>query len=808
LRASLTGLCLLTLANRAEAAEARRRFAIPSKSYAEALIDLAVQANVSLLGASACGSGGARALAGRYTLGAALTRVLAGAPCAWRIVDAQTVRITPIAAGTRAAASDAPAVAELLVTARKRAERLDALAAGVSAVSGEQLVATNANDARETAGQLVGVLTTNLGPGRDKLLMRGLSDGAFTGRARSTISTYLDDAPINYNAPDPDLRLVDVERVETVRGPQGALYGSGALAGVYRIVTNKPDPDRYEAAVSATGSSTAGGAPSYVGEGYLNAPLAYGRAALRLVAYYDDQGGYLDNASLRLSNVDSTLRTGGRAALRLELSDSWTADLALVGQRLESRDTQYTTMPPHRVRESSNNDFAQLALTLHGGLGWADLAATTSYVRHAYASLYDATAQAGVFSDTGAALGIYSESARIQRAVQDVVLTSTGAGPVSWLIGAYGSASVERTPSSLDIVANGPSLDPSIASASEPLAPADTGGSGGATQPLTRVYNENRRDHTRELAIYGEGAWRFAPGWTASAGLRGFETWLKVAADIIGAPPAQSRNVAESRTFNGVTPKLSVQYQFDDQGPLVYALYSEGFRPGGVNSTGFLPIRPSRATFDPDRLINYELGAKGQFLDHHLILRAAAFYDAWNNIQSDQYRPSGLAYTANVGDARIKGMEGEAAYEWSFGLTLQANALYSAPKFTRVNPDFAGQLGSGLPGAPRWSGGLLARYDRPLHGDLKLRLVGQANYVGPARLTFDPTLSARTDPVIESELIAELVRRRVSGGVFVTNPTNASSNTFAYGNPFTFGQVRQVTPQRPRTVGVRLASAF
>lgn len=326
--------------------------------------------------------------------------------------------------------------------------------------------------------------------------------------------------------------------------------------------------------------------------------------------------------------------------------------------------------------------------------------------------------------------------------------------------------------------------------------------------PLTRVYNEDRRDHMHELAVYGEGSWRFAHGWTASAGLRAFDTWLNVTSNITGAPPVQARDIAEARSFSGVTPKLSVQYQFDDEGPLIYALYSEGFRPGGVNTTNFLTIKASRTTFDPDRLLNYEVGAKGEFLDRRLVLRTAAFFDLWDNIQSDQYRPSGLAYTANVGDAHIRGMEAEAAYDWPFGLSFQANALYSAPKFTRVNPDFAGQLGSGLPGAPRWSGGVLFRYERSLAGELKLRLVGRANYVGPARLTFDPTLSARTDPVVDSELLAELIRRRVSGGLFITNPTNASSNTFAYGNPFTFGQVRQTTPQRPRTIGLRLAASF
>lgn len=798
MRGSLAGLCLLTLATRAEAAEARRRFDIPAKPYADALIDLAVQGNVSLLGASNCGAGGTASLTGRYSLSDALARMLSGAPCAWKIVDAQTVRITAVAPVARIVGPAAPLVTELLVTARKRPERLETLPAGVSVVSGEQLLVTNANDIRETAGQLVGVLTTNLGPGRDKLIMRGLSDGAFTGRARSTVSTYLDDAPINYNAPDPDLRLTDVQRVETVRGPQGALYGSGALAGVYRIVTNKPDPERYSGAIQAMVATTRGGSNSYGGEGYANIPLADGRAAVRLVAYYDDKGGFLDNVSLRASNVDSTVRGGARIAFQAALGDRWTIDALAVSQHLTSNDTQYTTLTATRtkkanqVREASHNNFSQGGVTLHGELGWADLTASTSYVHHNYDSLYDATAQASVFSDTGAALGLYSEGARIRRAVQDVVLTSTGAGPVSWLAGVYGSASMERTPSSLDI----------SSTATVAVKPPKT------AIPLTRVYDEDRRDNLREIAIYGEGAWRFAPGWAVSAGARLFDTELRVKAAIVGAPPAQSRAVHEMSSFSGISSKLAVQFQFDGDGPLLYGLYSEGFRPGGINSTGFLTIKPSRASFDPDRLENFELGAKTRLLDRRLTIRAATFYDLWRNIQSDQYRPSGLAYTANVGDAHIQGLEAEVAYAWASGVSLQANVLYSAPKFTRTNPDFLGKLGSGLPGVPRVSGGLLARYDHPLPHDLTLRLVAQADYVGPARLTFDPALSARTDPVVDAELLAEVAARRWSASLFVSNPADASGNTFAYGNPFTFGQVRQITPQRPRTVGMRLAAAF
>ncbi|WP_309605140.1 TonB-dependent receptor domain-containing protein [Phenylobacterium sp.] len=784
---------LLGLAGRAEAAEARSHFEIAPKPYAEALIDLAVQADVSLLGASACGEGGKTSLSGAYRLSDALARLLAGAPCAWRIVDARTVRVTPLAAPSRILAPGAPLVTELLVTARKRPERLDTLPAGVSVISGDQLRATGAGDARDTAGQLVGLLMTNLGPGRDKLLIRGLSDGAFTGRARSTVSTYLDDTPTNYNAPDPDLKLADIERVETVRGPQGALYGSGALAGVYRIVANKPDPGRYAGGLQAVVASTAGGAPSREADGYLNIPLVKDRAALRLVGYYDLQGGYLDNVALRLSNVDSTSRQGGRIALRMTLNDRWTIDAAGVVQRLRSQDTHYTTVTVGRgrrasqVREASANDFSEAAVTVRGALGGADLAATTSYVQHTYASLYDATAAAAAFSETGASLAVYSETAHIRRLVQDVVLTSSGGGPVGWLVGAYASSSVERTPSSLDIQAG---------AAAAPAALA-----------LTRVYNEARRDKLRELAAYGEATWRFAPGWTAALGARVFQTGLKVNADIVGAPPAQSRAVSESRTFTGVLPKISLQYQFAE-GTLVYGIFTQGFRPGGINSTGFLTIRPSRTTFEPDQLRNFEIGAKGRFLDRRLVVRAAAFYDLWSNIQSDQYRLSGLAYTANVGDARIGGLEAEIAYDWDFGLSVQANALYSASRFTRANPDFANTLASGLPGAPPTSGGLLVRYERPLRGHLVLSLVGEANYVGRTRLTFDPAQSSKTDAVVNAELLAEIAGQHWTAGVFISNPTDAAGNTFAYGNPFTVGQVRQVTPQRPRTIGLRLSAAF
>ena len=707
------------------------------------------------------------------------------------MVDAATVRIQPPAepaARGETAAPAPPAVAELLVTASRRPERLDLLPAGVSVLSGAQLNASNDFDIRDTAGQLVGVTMTNLGPGRDKLSIRGLSDGAFTGRARSTVSTYLDDTPINYNAPDPDLRLTDVQRVETIRGPQGALYGSGALAGVYRIVTSKPDAGRYSASLSATEAWTHGGAPSQEVDGVINAPLIPDRAALRVVAYYDLQGGYLDDVKLRLSDVDTTLRAGARVALRVGVNDNWQVDVSSAVQRLHSKDTQYTNagrglaarLRANRVREAHNNDFGEGQVSVHGDLGWATLNASSAYVSHDFASEYDAGGAPSLFG-RGQDLGVYSERARIHRVVEDIVLTSAGQGPLHWLVGVYGASSRDRTPSFLFVSSPG--------------------------KPLALVYEEARRDRVKDLALYGDASWTFAPGWTASAGARASQTTSDTASDIRVELPNFSRSVGAAHRFTSLSPKLSLEHEFAS-GDILYGLISDGERAGGANTTGFAPVRASRLTFAPDRLTNYEVGAKGRFLDGRLSVRTAAFFDVWRNVQSDQYRPSGLAYTANIGDANIAGIEAEFAYDVGFGLSLQGNALYNQPRFTRINPDFAPVLAAGLPGSPRASAGILARYDRPLAGGWSLRLIGQAAYIGASRLTFAPSTATDTAAYIDARLSAEVLVRRWSAGVFISNPANAAGNTFAYGNPFTFGQVHQVTPQRPRTVGLRLTSAF
>ncbi|MDB5467197.1 MAG: TonB-dependent receptor, partial [Phenylobacterium sp.] len=227
------------------------RFHVPAQPASEALLQVALQAGASLGGDLDACRGPSRALDGRLTLEAALNQLLAGQPCRFQLDSGGAILIVaaprgrpqphpPPAVAPRppaTAAGPAPAatVGELVVTAGRRAELPGRTPYAITALAGSDLTSLGVTDIPTLASLVAGMTVTNLGPGRDKVLLRGLSDGAYTGVTQSTVSLYLDDVPVTYNAPDPDLRLIDVDRVEVMRGPQGTLYGGGTMGGIVRV---------------------------------------------------------------------------------------------------------------------------------------------------------------------------------------------------------------------------------------------------------------------------------------------------------------------------------------------------------------------------------------------------------------------------------------------------------------------------------------------------------------------------------------------------------------------------------------------
>ena len=797
-------------------AAARRHFDVPAGRLADALFEFAVQANVSIsVDASAGCHGSSSRLLGDYSVKDGLTRLLTGAGCGFRMVDVSTIRVvrlapppspTPAAAQQPRRTPPPPAppnpqpapsapLSELVVTATRRSALPDSLPLAMSTVSASDLADSRASGIGDLTGQATGLTVTNLGPGRDKFIVRGQSDGPLTGHSQAAVGLYVDDVRIGYNNPDPDLNLVDVDRVEILRGPQGSLYGAGSIAGLLRIVTRPPDLEHASATVSLTAAGTQGGAASEAVDAVVNMPLQDGRLGVRAVFYRDHDGGYFDDVLLHRKDTNYTDRTGGRLAIRYRLSDDWTLNAGLIRQDLYSGDSQYAIGGANGLQravlllEPSDNEFTEGYVTLEGDTSLGRFKNTFALIEHELDSRYDATTAVGLFQP-GPALGPspYDDANRTDLAVDEVSLVSPGGERLEWLVGGFMAVGRQHLHSAL-------------------TSPAPNGG----TQV---IYDEARRDNTLELAAYGEASYDLTPRLTVTLGARVYGT--RVSTDAVTRQPlfmGQS-DFTGALVDTGFAPRLAVQYQFSSRA-MIYAQAAEGYRAGGFNTSGPLGQVFSTTTnapqpyrrFGGDKLWMYETGAKVRLWRDRLSVRTAAFYSQWTNVQSDLTLRSGLPFTANLGDARNIGVELEAVYRVG-GLRLRVNGALDRPELVRLNPGFPTIQHSGLPGVPRASVGADLRYEHSLGHGLTATLNAQYAYVGVSRLTFDASTAPAQGGFSTGRVSLGINNAHWSLTGFVDNPANSIGNTFAYGNPFTLRRAAQVTPQRPRTAGIEVQRAF
>ncbi|THD77233.1 MAG: TonB-dependent receptor [Phenylobacterium sp.] len=792
--APLALACVLTVAAPGVAAAAAAHiFRLPSEPVERALLRFGVQGGVSVGGLPTAGCAGqTQPVLGLMTPAHALARLLP-AGCGFEQLDAHTFRVF----GRRdRAARPAPATEpsppspldELIVTAEKRAEPLLGSPFPVSALPASEIARLGGRTFGDLAGQMVGVTVTDLGPGRDKIFLRGLSDGSFTGRTQSTVGLYLDDVPITYNAPDPDLRLVDVNRVEVLRGPQGTLYGSGSIGGVVHIVTASPEPGTFGGSVTAGAEATDRGAPSSDLEAVLNVPLVEG-AALRGAAYSDTTGGYLDDPALGLSNVNQSRRWGARLGLLAALPDGWRLRASLVHQSIDTSDAHYTEGGTRsltrdvQVREPSDNDFTEAGVSLAHSGGGADLKISAAFVDHVLDSQYDATGALPTAAPFTAPTA-FGDRQMVGLGVVEAVATSTGGGRFRWLAGAFGSEASELDTGRLTVLGSGHTAS---------------------------VYR--RRDHLQEQAVYGEASYDLSSRLTVTAGLRWFSTHRSSHADEFDlASPALPAMDGEL-TDRGLAPKIRFSYAFAPD-VVVYAEAQKGFRAGGFNipaaaaGTGAAPSGTDLPRFGSDRLWNYEVGGAAPLFDHRLSLRVALFHTDWTHLQTDQFLTSGLPMTVNIGDGENNGVEAEALWLSGRHWQVRLNVLLDDPQIVSPSSAFPAQADAGLPDVPNQLESLDVLYRWTPRSGLEADVSAQAGYVGRSHVTFETNPSALMGGYATARLAAELMADHWRLRAYIDNLTGETGDTFAFGNPFSRARGAQVTPLRPRTVGASLGWDF
>ncbi|MDB5483276.1 MAG: TonB-dependent receptor plug [Caulobacteraceae bacterium] len=799
---SLAALVAGCAAGNARAGAPTIAFNIPPGSLSSELVKFAVEANISIGLGSVDGCAGAgKGLAGRYTVEEGLKRLLKRSGCAYRQLDARAfeIRVAPRSAPAPVVtAREGPMraeLSELVVVATRRSTPIDRLAYAVSSIPRSTLDAQGVHDLRDLTMISPGMTVTNLGMGRDKILLRGLSDGPLTGLTQSLVSLYLDDTRLTFNAPDPDLRLVDIARVEVLRGPQGTLYGSGSLGGVIHIVSAEPDATRRSVWAAASYGFTTGGAPSNAEDAAINVPLLADRAAARLVLYHEVDGGYIRNTYLNINNINRAERDGGRFTVKFSLNKDWDISAGAVVQDILSADTQYATPPggPYtrntRLREPSDNNFREYHINVNGDLGWAVAHASAAYIEHKIFDRYAALGPARPVGPPSSSGGFddLDERSRIQSVVTEETLTSEGPARVQWLAGFF-YAHTTQTSSFADS-APGP--------------------------PTVVSYSDVRHDGLDEGAFYGQAEVPLYAGWTVTAGGRVFASRDRVNS----LSTVRSRQVT---SFSGVvdqvgfTPKIVIS---DRPLPdlLVYVQADQGYRPPGINTAaapgevlgapgGKEPLR----YFKSDQLWSFEAGAKITTLDGRLRINVAGFDVQWKGVQSDQLLllPSGLPFTANVGDGRNLGVEIETAFRTG-ALELQADMLFDHPRLYRANTAaFPLLADSSLGAVPDQEVGFSAHYSWKLGNRLSFALDGRWIYVGGSHLMLNIASLPKEGNYNTGRLAASLIDQNWRFTVAVDNPADDHPDTFAYGNPFLLRTVRQTTPLRPRTVTLSAEASF
>jgi outer membrane receptor protein involved in Fe transport len=755
---------------------------IPAEPLDKALVDFALQARLTVGHPGvAFKQAHANAVDGTITPEEGLRRLLAGTGYGFDFLEADTVRIRLVAADR---AAPALTVEQVIVTATKREAVAQALPYSIVVMTGSQLQNTDTQTPNGLTTQVAGLLATNLGPGQDKFFVRGLSDSVLPGLSESMVGLYLDEARITDDAPDPDLRLVDIDRVEVVRGPQGALYGAGSLGGLVRIITNKPDFDSEQFSASSNYAITRGGGPSYGMDAMVNLPIVNGALAARGVFYWQHDGGYIDDLRLNIPNANSTDTEGGRLALAWQPNAIWSVTAGLVYQDIKEKDSQYyaegspALTRENFLREPQSNRFVETSITASAQLGWADFLSASALTVRGLHGQYDATTAWPSLTGLPQGVAAFDDGRGVTSVTQEIRLTSTGGGRWQWLTGAYYSHRDESFRSDL----TGP----------------DASG-----LPLD-AQSERRADHANEMALFGEATFSPWPQFSITAGARVFDASHDVTARALATIPGGSFTFKGSIAQSGITPKLVFAYT-PLENVMAYASVSEGYRLGGFNidSPAGGADEDGGKAFDSDSLWNYELGAKTAFWDGRLTLNAAGYLAVWRNVQTDQIAADGSFFIANAGTVNDLGVETDVTIVPVDNLTLQGNLFLNNAQLSHPNPLLV-QTEGVLPGAPDISFGISGRYDFPWHrwGDAFAGF--DYSYVGRSHLGFDESNSPPMGGYHLTNLRLGIRRGEWQAVLFVDNLANEQKNTFAFGNPFDFATTHQITPPRPRTIGIDL----
>lgn len=738
----------------------------------------------------------------------ALARILEGTPLNTRRGDDGAIVVyTAAPVVTRPTTEEPQSLDSVTVTATRRREPVREVPMQVNVMKAETLERAGAKNLADYVAEQPGVNLTSSGSVGGTLTMRGLTMGPVQGIA--TVGVYVDDvatglssAGANGGNTPLDMGMLDLSHIEVLRGPQGTLYGAGAMSGVLKYVTNQPDTMEFAGSVRLGTSWTQGGGPGFTTSAVLNVPIKEDVAAVRFAAFTDQLGGSYDASGLASGrNIDRGHTDGGRVSLLLTPTRELTVRLTGTVQDVHRKGLGFEEMDKRtlrpwgreRTRQLSANESVRNLTQLFGldveyDFGWARLNSITSAQDVKINNTVDVT---GLYGPALSALRVPVASVPVNSAVeqhrvsQEFRLTSRSGTTIEWLAGLY----LNRERGS-----NNGVMDANLI------------GGRGSLGLLTSTQSSRYR----EEAAYGDITWNVTPAFSLTGGLRLSRNNQKYASRQTGQLVGAVASEAAGTSSESPTTYLAAAKYTLSETSTAYFRAASGYRPGGPNvlkaNTDRNVVQPM---YNSDSLWSYELGYKADLLDRTLSLEAALYDIEWSGVQQPT-RSGGFTFVTNAGSARIKGSEltlnWKPSKEWRF----TANAAAIDARLTEDATGLGAKAGTRLPHTPRFATTLgvtrnFSLADHPAYVGISARYTGKrdAGYRGSTSL---PSIMMPAYTLVD--LQAGIDFKRFSVSAYVRNLTNrrglVSIETGLNANP----NVVTAALVPARTIGVNVNVPF
>ncbi|MDT9600516.1 TonB-dependent receptor [Sphingosinicella rhizophila] len=685
--------------------------------------------------------------------------------------------------------AEAPEEGEIVVTATRREESVLDVPLSITALSGDKLVAEGKDDLADYIRQVPGVTFRQQSPGLNEISIRGVSGGGGQ-RAKAPISFYIDDVPvISDPGASPDVKTFDIERVEILRGPQGTLFGESAIGGVIRIISKRPDPNKFEARVRGSYLNFAHGEGGYNADVMLNIPVVNDKFAIRGTLSRRDEGGWIDNLSPAFGgqNINDLDFWSGRVTalwtptpdLEISATGFFTRS-EYGGRQFANRDYEQTI----NVDEARRDNIDQFNFTVKYDFDFAELVSSTNYFKRTTSRLFD------LFSFNGFLPGLIDAEGGLppgtvfdtfyqtldiddKSFVQEIRLISPGDSAFRWVAGLYYFDTKNNV--GVDFMEI-----PSI-----PFNPLR----------LRRV------EDYQQYAAFGQVEYDVSSRVTLITGLRYTKEDRKINYDqsddftsLTGFRFLPAIGIFDvDLGYDILTPKFAIQFKPSDQAQ-IYVSATNGFRgPGG--NTDFNDNGVRQNVYGAEKIWSYELGAKGRFFDA-LTMEAAAFYTDWKDRQEvvNPGAPFNEQYVSNIGSAEIYGFEASLSYAFRY-VTVGGNISYTHTEI--VESGQTAFVGLPLTAQPEWRGSAYFDARFPLGNRFYLKAHGDISFEGDKIFSYTTPVKEGSYKLVNA--IIGIARDNWSVDLFVRNLTD---EFIAYGAGV------NVSVNEPRVIGLAFDVSF